>query len=109
MLKLLWIVLKTNLAKSNQYLKTHCETPIISGYRSETDSLPELKSEGVTKYQNMVGLIRWGVELVWFDILLETVIMSTYLDLSRRGHPKQIFHVFGYLKVKPKRKLCFDF
>ena len=34
--------------------------------------------------------------------------MSTYLTLPRRGHIEQIFHVFGYLKAKPKRKLNFD-
>ena len=34
--------------------------------------------------------------------------MSTYIALPRRGHLKQIFHVFGYLKVNPKIKLLFD-
>ena len=34
--------------------------------------------------------------------------MSTYLTLPRRGHLDHIFHVFGYLKVNLKKKLCFD-
>ena len=34
--------------------------------------------------------------------------MYTYLALPCRGHLEQIFHVFGYLKVNPKIKLCFD-
>ena len=56
----------------------------------------------------MFGELRWAVELGQVDILLETALMSNYLALPRRGHLEQIFHVFGYLKVKPKKKLCFD-
>ena len=92
-----------NISKSNQRLPTRCKTTIISGYWPETDTLPELKYEGVTQYQDMVGLIRWAVELGWVDILRETALICTYLALPRRGHPEQIFHFFGYLNVNPKR------
>ena len=34
--------------------------------------------------------------------------MSTYLTLPCRGHLEQIFHVCGYPKVYPKRKLYSD-
>ena len=85
-----------------------CKTPIMSGYRPETDTLSELKDEGVTQYQDMFGVLRWEVGLGRVDILLETSLMSTYLALPRRGHLRQIFHVFGYLKVNLKKKLCFD-
>ena len=75
-----------NLAKYNQHLPTCCKTPIMSGYRPETDTLPKTKAEGVKYYQCMVGVIWWSVELGRVDILLETSLMSTYLDLPRRGH-----------------------
>ena len=39
-----------NLAKYNQRLPTRCKTPIMSGYWPETDTLPDLKAEGVTQY-----------------------------------------------------------
>ena len=94
-----------NLAKSNQRLPTGCKTPIVSGYRPETDTPPEINYEGVTQYQDMVGVLRWAVELGRVDILLETALMSTYLALTCREHLEQIFHVFGYLKVNPKRNL----
>ena len=99
---------KHALAKQNQRLLTHCKTPIMSGYWPETDTLTEIKVEGVTQYQEMVGVLRWVVDLGRVDILLETALVSTCLDLPRRGHLEQIFHVFGYLKMNPKRKLCFD-
>ena len=34
--------------------------------------------------------------------------MSTHFALPRRGHLEQLYHIFGYLKMKPKRKLFFD-
>ena len=34
--------------------------------------------------------------------------MSTYLNFPHKGYIEQMFHVFGYLKVNPERKLCFD-
>ena len=75
-----------NIAKSNQSLPTHCKTPIMSGYCPETDTSPELKYEGVTKYQEMFRLLRWAVDLGRIDILLETALISMYLSLSCRGH-----------------------
>ena len=80
----------------------------MSGYWPETDTSSELKSEGVKNYQEMVGVIRWAVELERVDILLDTALMSTYLALPCRGHFKYIFYTFEYLKVNPKRKICFD-
>ena len=97
-----------NLAKYSQCFPTCCNTPIMSGYWPEISILTKIKSEGVTQYQEMVRTIRWSVDLGRVDILLETALMSTYLGLPCRGYLKHIFHIFGYLKVNPKRKLCFE-
>ena len=40
--------------------------------------------------------------------MLETYLVSTHLALPRRGHLEQLHHIFGYLKMNPKRKLFFD-
>ena len=34
--------------------------------------------------------------------------MSTHLAMPSIGHLQELFHVFGYLKANPKRKLAFD-
>ena len=34
--------------------------------------------------------------------------MSTHLTLPRWGHLEQLYHIFGYLKMNPKRKIFFD-
>ena len=53
-------------------------------------------------------MLRWAVELGRVDILLETSMMPTHLALPQRGHLKQLYPVFGYLKANPKRKLYLD-
>ena len=59
-------------------------------------------------YQELVGVLRWAVELGRVDILLETSLMSTYMAMPREGHLQQLYRIFGYLKPYPKRKIAFD-
>ena len=96
------------LAESNQRLPIKCRTPLSSGYRPELDTSPELKTEGLQRYQELIGILHWAVELGRVDILLETSLMSTHLALPRWGHLEQLHHIFGYLKMNPKCKLFFD-
>ena len=42
------------------------------------------------------------------DILYKVATMSMHLAMPRIGHLQELFHVFGYLKANPKRKLAFD-
>ena len=96
------------LVKTNQRLPTRCGTPLKSGYQPEIGTSPELKQDGLQRYQELIGMLHWEVELGRVDVLLETVLMSTHLALPRRGHLDQLYHIFGYLKAHPKCKLFFD-
>ena len=78
------------------------------GYRPEMDCTAELKSEGIQQYQEIIGSLRWAVELGRVDILLETALLSKHLALPREGHLEQAFHMVGYLKSHRKMKLLFD-
>lgn len=89
-------------------LLSRCVTPIASGYRPEIDTTPELKADGLQWYQELVGTLRWAVELVRVDILLEMSMMSAHLALPREGHLEQVLHIFGYLKCHKKIRLMFD-
>ena len=79
-----------------------------SGYEPELDTSPELKQDGLQRYQELTGMLHWAVELEKIDVLLETALMSTHLALPRRGHLEQLYHIFGYIKAHPKRNLSFD-
>ena len=69
------------LARTDQRLPTKCGTPLKSGYRPELGTSPELKQDGLQRYQELIGMLRWAVELGRVDILLETALMSTHLAL----------------------------
>ena len=96
------------LAKTEQRLWTKCGTPLKSGYLPELDTSPELKKDGLQRYQELIGMLHWAVELGRVDILLETALMSTQLALPQWGHLEQLYHIFGYLKAHPKCNLFFN-
>ena len=82
--------------------------PLTYGYHPELDVTPELKADGLQRYQELIGILCWAVKLGQVDILMEASMMSTHLALPRRGHLEQVHHIFGYLKEHPKWKLFFD-
>ena len=100
--------IEETLQKTGQQLPSKCKTPLVCGYHPELDVTPGLKTDGLQQYQELIGILRWAVELGRVDILMETSMMSTHLATPRRGHLEQVHHIFGYLKERPKRKLFFD-
>jgi Reverse transcriptase (RNA-dependent DNA polymerase) len=96
------------LAKRGLRLPTKCYTPLPTDYHPELETSAELKSDGIQLYQELVGVLRWAVELGRLDILLEVALMSTHLAMPRQGHLQQVYRIFGYLKIHPKRKIAFD-
>ena len=96
------------LAKKGLRLPSKCITPISHGYRPEMDATGELKPDGVQWYQEIIGSLRWAIEIGRVDILHEVSLLSKHLALPREGHLEQVIHVVGYLKSHKKMKLCFD-
>ena len=96
------------LQKKGIRLPSKCYTPLSSGYRPELDATAELKAGGVQWYQELIGMLRWAVEIGRVDILFETAIMSKHMALPREGHLEQLLHIYGYLKQKKKLRIAFD-
>ena len=96
------------MVKSKKIFSGRCVAPLWSGYRPETDDSSELREDGLQYYQELIGVLRWIVELGRVDILLETSFMSAHMALPRIGHLEQVIHMFGYLKLHPKSKIAFD-
>ena len=92
----------------NGKLPSHCPTPFSSGYHPAEDTSIELNDEGLKIYQEMIGVLRWAVEIGRLDILLEVSLLSSYLAMPRTGHLAQVYHIFGYLKHSPRRRLFMD-
>ena len=51
------------LQKNGQKLPSKCKTPLTSLYGPELDTSPKLKGDGLQRYQELIGVLRWAVEL----------------------------------------------
>ena len=96
------------LAKKGLRLPSKCTTPFQLNYHPADDVSRELDAEGTRYLQELVGVLRWSIELGRVNILLEVALLSTQLALPRIGHLQQVYHIFGYLKNSPRRRLFFD-
>ena len=102
--------LEERLTHINRTLPTtkQCQTPIVQGYKPELDASQELDHNGITMFQELIGILRWATEMGRVDILYELSVLSSYQAAPRQGHLDQVLHIFGYLKHKPKLTLYLD-
>ena len=72
-------------------------------YHPSSDVTAELSARGLHYYQELIGVLRWAVEIGRLDILLEVALLSSHLALPRKGHQEQVYHMFACLKQAPRR------
>ena len=74
-------ICKGMLAEDGKVLRSgkHAERPMPKTYRPEMDISNVLGPELANRYQQLIGILRWAVELRRVDILLEVSIMSSQL------------------------------
>ena len=101
---------KTSLkSKFKDYeLPKNATSPMTSGFIPELDDSRELDSDEITFFQEMIGMLRWAIELGQVDILHEVSILLQYQAMPRQGHLEQIFHIFRFLENKKKLTLHMD-
>ena len=87
---------------------TRFHTPFVSVYHPENDNSRYIYSEGTRYYQELIGVLLWGIEVFRVDMLLGVDLLSYHLALTQTGHLYQVYHIFGYLKASPHRRLFFD-
>jgi hypothetical protein len=78
------------------------------GYHPAEDDTPELNAKGLRCYQELIGILRWAVEIGRLDMLLEVALLSSHLAMPRRGHLEQAYHIFACLKHSGKRRVYLD-
>ena len=79
-----------------------------SDYIPELYATTELELDGINMYQELIGSLRWAVEIGRVDIEHEISVLSSYQCSPCDGHLQQILHIFAFLKKNPKRTLYFD-
>jgi hypothetical protein len=78
---------KLMLMEDGGYSLPTCKgsAPIPTDYRPELDVSPELVDQMASRYQQLIGVLRWMCEIGRIDLLHEVSIMSQHLkDTWRR-------------------------
>ena len=96
------------LAKCDKVLCSKVHSPMSSGYRTELDVSAELNADQTQYYQELIGVLRWAIELGRVDIHVNVALLSQYLANPRAGHMDQVLRIFAYLKKHDRSKLVFD-
>jgi hypothetical protein len=87
------------LEEDGMKLRSKAERPMPQGYRPEVDVSDELPPALVTRYQNLIGILRWACELGRIDIVVEVSMLSSHTAMPRVGHLEAIYHIFAYLRL----------
>ena len=103
-------ICKGMLAEDGLVLKTGkgTERPMPKTYRPELDVSPVLGTILASRYQQLIGILRWAVELGRVDILLEVSLMSSHLCQPREGHLEALYNIFAYLSKHVESTMAFD-
>ena len=59
-------------------------------------------------FQQMIGILRWIIEIGFIAISIEVSYLSRYLAQPRVGHMVQAMHIFSFLKNSQSMDLCYD-
>jgi Reverse transcriptase (RNA-dependent DNA polymerase) len=99
---------ETKLAKSNEKLPSRADCVISPSYRPELDVSPLLDAAQANYYQNLIGVLRWAIQLGRIDIFIVVSLLSQYLASPQQGHLEQVFRIFAYLKAHKRSRVVFD-
>jgi hypothetical protein len=100
---------ETELKKQDKRLpSSRITTPIAYNYRPELDVTPLLDEDLARYYQQLIGILRWAVELGRLDLHLSVALLAQYLTAPREGHLNQVYHCFAYLKAHDRSKIVLD-
>ena len=72
--------------------------PYSSIFKPELDVTEEMVEELTNRYQKLIGVLRWSIELVRIDILTEVSCLSQQLCSPREGHLDSVYRIFRYLQ-----------
>ena len=101
-------IIESDLESLGRALAKNPATPFSSGYRVELDVSKELTPIDAQRYMNLVGILRWIVELGRIDVLFEVTALSRFLVQPRTGHLDQAYRVMAYLKSHVNAWLVMD-
>ena len=78
-------------------VKSAGKQPLQNGYWLDLEQSDDLSPDLAARYLQLIGVLRWVVELRRIDISTEVAVMSKYLDLLPLEHLRCLYHMFEYL------------
>ena len=78
----------------SRYGKKAGNRPFPVNYRPECDVSPELGNDLSSRYLQLIGILRWAVELGRIDIYTEVSMLSHHQCLPREGHLDAAYRIF---------------
>ena len=88
------------------YGKKLSDSPFPLNYRPEVDVTPELNETLQTHFLQLIGILRWSIELGRIGIITEVSVLSQHQCSPRVGHLDAAYRIFWFLKcalAKEKR------
>lgn len=82
--------------------------PLPTNYQPELDATKECGEEHSSRYRQIIGILRWAIELGRMDILLEVSLMSQFQAAPREGHLEALYLIVHYLEKHPMKRVLFD-
>ena len=82
--------------------------PIPINYRPELDATPHCDEEHASRYRQIIGILRWAIELGRIDILTEVAFLSQYQADPREGHLEALYWIVNYLSRFPMQRLVIN-
>ena len=101
-------IVKRKIEPLNLKLKSKVTSALPSSYKPELDASDYLDDENSVLYMQLIGILRWLVELGRIDICVEVSLMSSYNCMPRMTHLHAVLHIFSYLQANLDWKIVMD-
>ena len=93
--------------KSKSFSRKH-KGALPPNYKPELDTTDECNEKNASRFRQIIGLLRWAIELGRFDILTEVAFMSQYQAAPRLGHLEALYSIVYFLKMNSFKRVVFD-
>ena len=77
--------------------KQNYTSPLEKNDHPELDTSDLLDTDGIKKYQSLIGAMQWAVSLGRLDITTAVMTMSGFRVAPRKGHLERLKRIYGYL------------
>jgi len=84
------------------------DRPHPEKHRPEVDITEELDESLTSRYQQLIGMLRWACELGRIDILYEVSKLSSFNCMPRKGHLDAAYNIFACLDKHENSRLVQD-